>query len=330
MRYGKGAWLVTGGAGFIGSHVVDAVLFEEAGSVVALDNFLSGRRDNLSHVRDERFHLVEGDYGDGALLDRLFAEFRFTHVLHVGAVAGYARGAENPERCLRDNVIGTYTLLEKAKERAAASFVYASSSGIYGDGDILPMKEGAPDRPRAVYTVSKQAAENLCLTFSKLYGLNAVSLRFNNAYGPRERGDEYTGVVARFLRSALSGEPLTVMGTGDETRDFIYVTDLAKGVVSASAAKGAGGHVINLGSGIETRVADLAEKVLNVTGRRREGMIRNAPALPDRVRRKYTSVEKAERLLGFRAETSLDEGLRRTAAWMAEALALKPQRGEAG
>ncbi|MGK7346161.1 MAG: NAD-dependent epimerase/dehydratase family protein [Candidatus Nitrospinota bacterium M3_3B_026] len=330
MRLDRGAWLVTGGAGFIGSHVVDAALLEDAGAVVALDNLLSGRRDNLSHIRDERFRFVEGDYGDGPLLDRLFAEFRFTHVLHVGAVAGYARGAENPERCLRGNVIGTYTLLEKAKKRGVVSFVYASSSGIYGDGDILPIKEGAPDRPRAVYTVSKQAAENLCLTFNKLHGVNAVSLRFNNAYGPRERGDEYTGVAARFLRNALSGEPLTVMGTGDETRDFIYVTDLAKAVVMAAKADGLGGEIVNIGGGVETRIAGLAERILDITGRRREGMIKSAPPLPDRVKRKSTSVEKAERTLGFRAEISLDEGLRRTAAWMAEALALTPQKGEAG
>jgi UDP-glucuronate 4-epimerase len=308
--------LVTGGAGFIGSHLVDRLL-AEGGEVVALDNFdafydAARKRANLADAaRSPRFRLVEGDIRDAALVDRLFEEFRPEAVVHLAARAGVRPSIEQPALYADVNVNGTVRLLEAASRLdPRPRFVYASSSSVYGDRDAVPFRESDPvDHPVSPYAATKKACELLAYTFHHLHGLPATGLRFFTAYGPRNRPDL---AIAKFAALIDRGEPVPMFGDGTTRRDYTYVGDIVDGVVRAVERCGSY-HVYNLGNSDPVALRDLIRHIGEALGK--EPVIRQLPEQPGDVRQTYADVSRAEAELGYRPSTPFREGLSRFVAW---------------
>lgn len=322
------AVLVTGGAGFIGSHTV-AALRAAGRRVVVLDDFSTGRRENLSEWTDDpQVAVVEGDVrGEVGLL--LAGHGPFAAVVHLAAQTSVVRSIAAPIDDLDVNLRATTSLALWAAAAGARRFVFASSAAVYGEPRQVPVAESEPTTPLSPYGAAKRAAELYLGCLGPLHGLQTVCLRLFNVYGPRQDPKSpYSGVVATFLARARAGEPLTIFGDGRQTRDLIYVGDVARAICLAVGA-GSEGHVlgdmtsgppepagINIGTGREVAIVELAAAVQRACGTRAEA-ITFAPARAGEIARSAARTERAAELLGFRAEVELDEGLRRTAAWLA-------------
>jgi UDP-glucose 4-epimerase len=310
--------LVTGGAGFIGSNLVDALL-ERGDDVLALDDLSQGRRENLEAALAAGAELSVGDVRDADLLAREFGRFNPQLVFHLAAQMDVRKSMADPAYDADVNVIGTLNLLEAARERVER-FVFASTGGaIYGEGEgrSLPFAEDAECLPEAPYGQSKLAGEGYCLLYGRLFGLAAACLRLGNVYGPRQDPLGEAGVVAIFCnRLKESGAP-TVYGDGRQTRDYIYVGDVVDAMLAA-ADSDAGG-VFNVGTGVETSVLELVEAMGRIA--EREGFEpQMAAARQGEIQRIAIDSSRAEREFGWRAQTPLlDEGLRRTIDWAREA-----------
>ena len=297
--------LVTGGAGFIGSNLVDALL-ERGDEVVVLDDLTTGREENVAPAADLR----RGDVTD---LQAVATAAAGCDVLfHLAAQIDVRRSVADPGHDLAVNAGGTLTVLQAANEVRARHVVYASTGGaIYGEADVVPTPEDAPARPMAPYGQSKLSGEGYCRLFSELYGVAATSLRFANVYGPRQDPLGEGGVIAIFCGRALAGQDAAIYGDGEQTRDFVYVGDVVAALLRA--AEGSPPGPFNVGTGQETSVNDLARRVSVVTGRA------FVPAYeaerPGEVRRSCIDPSLARRELGWTAEVGLEEGLRRTLAW---------------
>ena len=304
--------LVTGGAGFIGSHLVDA-LIARGDEVVAVDDLSTGRRENLSAALAAGATLVEASITDAAALDRVFAEHEPEAVFHLAAQIDVRRSVADPVYDLMLNVGGTIALLERARDRDRCRFRFASTGGaIYGEGDgrELPLDEAAERRPGAPYGQSKLAAEGYVSLYSRLYGLDAVSLRLGNVYGPRQDPHGEAGVVAIYYGAMLGrGEPI-VFGDGRQTRDYIYVDDVVAAFLSASLTPAGGTY--NIGTGTETSVLELGQRIATSCGAHFEP--RFAPARPGEVQRIAIDPGLARQALGWSAAHDLDRGLERTAS----------------
>ena len=287
---------VTGGAGFIGSHVVDALL-ARGDEVHVVDNLATGRRENV----DAAATLYEHDIREP--LDALFAEIRPEAVVHLAAQADVGTSVERPVFDAEVNVLGTLNVLEAARAHEA-QIVFSSTGGaIYGDVDG-PAGEDSPRRPLSPYGASKLAAEGYLATWIELYAARHVTLRFANVYGPRQLPKLEGGVVAIFLDRLRVGEPVTIYGDGEQTRDWIYVSDIVDAV---RAAIGIDGGVFNVGTGRATTVNQLFEACRVVAGAGAEA--EHADARTGDLRRSVLDVTRAERELGWRAATSLEDGL---------------------
>jgi UDP-glucose 4-epimerase len=290
---------VTGGAGFIGSHVVDA-LVARGDEVHVVDNFATGRRENLNpratvHEQDIR-----------RPLDGLFGELQPEVVVHLAAQADVGTSVERPLFDAEVNVVGTLNVLEAARPHGA-QLVFSSTGGaIYGECE-RPAREGDERRPLSPYGTAKLAAEEYLATWNRLYGTHHVALRFANVYGPRQLAKLEGGVVAIFTDRLRAGEPVTIFGDGEQTRDYVYVGDVVAAVL---AAIGRDGGVYNVGTGAETSVNELFEQCRRVAGVDAEAS--HAPARPGDVRRSVLDVTRSERELEWRPQTPLAEGLRLT------------------
>ncbi len=311
MRY-----LVTGGAGFIGSHIAGALLRQGA-SVRVLDNFSSGRRDNLSALAGfgdtTRLEVLEGDLRDAAKVAEAVKEVDI--VFHEGAFVSVAESMLKPQECFDVNVGGTSILLDAAHIAGVQRVVIASSAAVYGDSHALPLNEMAPPRPLSPYAASKSADELYAAMYTQAFGLEVVALRYFNVYGPRQRPDSmYAAAVPIFIRRRLDGQPVTILGDGRQTRDLIYVSDVVRANLTAAAHAAAPGQIFNVCTGRETMLLDLLDVL--------DELCPGAPApvfAPPRVGDIYKSLgnpEKALARLGFRAQTSLAEGLKSTLEWM--------------
>jgi UDP-glucose 4-epimerase len=297
--------LVTGGAGFIGSNLVDALL-ERGDEVVVLDDLSTGDAGNLAKGVDLRV----GDVTD--LQTVATAAAGCDAVFHLAAQIDVRKSVANPVLDLQINAGGTLTVLSAAKEAGAGRVVYASTGGaIYGEADTIPTPEDAPARPLAPYGQSKLSGEGYCRLFSELYGLRATSLRFANVYGPRQDPLGEGGVIAIFCGLALDGGTPVIYGDGDQTRDFIYVGDVVSALLRA--ADGAGPGPFNVGTGAETSVNDLARQLSLITGT--PFLPRYEPERPGEVLRSCLDPSRAAADLDWRAATTLDEGLRLTLDW---------------
>jgi len=247
--------LVTGGAGFIGSHLVD-LLLAEGHEVTVLDNFSTGHPDNLSHVADQ-IRLIQCDFSIQGAWQEAFESINW--VFHLGALADIVPSIQEPKAYFQSNVDGTFNVLQSSKEQGVKCFVYAASSSCYGIPDEYPTPETASIRPQYPYALTKRLGEELVLHWAQVYELPALSLRFFNVYGPRSRtSGTYGAVFGVFLAQKLAGQPYTVVGDGNQTRDFTYVTDVAQAVLAA-AKSGQRGRLYNVGSGATVSVNHLVE-----------------------------------------------------------------------
>jgi UDP-glucose 4-epimerase len=291
--------IVTGGAGFIGSHVVEALL-AGGDDVTVVDDLSSGKRDNLPGS----VHLVAADIREG--LDAVFDEVRPAVCFHLAAQVDVRVSVERPEHDAGVNVLGTIAVLEAAR-RHETQVVFSSTGGaIYGECDG-PAAEDAERRPLAPYGVSKLAGEEYLAAYNRLYGSGHVSLRYGNVYGPRQDPHGEAGVVAIFLGRLAAGEAPRIFGDGRQTRDYIYAGDVAAATL---AAAGRNGGVFNVGTGVETSVVELYEVCRRVAGSSLEA--ESAPARLGELQRSVLDVALAERELGWCAEVPLEQGLRRT------------------
>lgn len=307
--------LVTGGAGFIGSHVV-AALRTAGRRVVVLDDFSTGRRENLSKwTSDSAVEVVEGDVrGDVAAM--LAGRGPLTAVVHLAAQTSVVRSIEAPIEDLDVNLRATARLLLWAAEAGARRIVFASSAAVYGEPRRVPVDEDDPTTPLSPYGAAKRAAELYLRCLGPLRGVATTCLRLFNVYGPRQDPrSPYAGVVAAFLSRALAGQPLQIFGDGAQTRDLVYVGDVARAIVMA-VGQGPEGHVLcNIGGGREVSIRELAAAAQRVCGAA-EAALEFAPARPGEIERSAAGTVRADEALGFRAAIGLDEGLRRTAAWL--------------
>jgi UDP-glucose 4-epimerase len=308
--------LVTGGAGFVGSHVVDA--HRAAGdAVTVLDDLSSGRRENVPRGVD----VVQADVRSPEAR-ALLARGGFTVLNHHAAQMDVRRSVSDPAYDADVNVLGLLNLLEGARAGGVRRVVFASSGGtVYGEGERVPVSETAGKLPASPYGAAKLASEYYLATFSQLYGLEAVALRYSNVYGPRQRSDGEAGVVAIFGNLLLRGEPLTVFGDGEQTRDLVFVEDVAAANVAASTCAlpplvGLDARAYNIGTGVETSVNQLVALMADTVEARAE--VRRAPARAGELRRNALDSGKAAREIGWAPSTQLRDGIRSTIRWLRE------------
>ncbi len=303
--------LVTGGAGFIGSNLVDALL-ARGDAVTVVDDLSTGRRENLDGALAAGAELAELDIREAAALGERVAAARPEIVFHLAAQIDVRRSMADPAFDAAVNVGGTANLLEAMRAAGSPRIVFVSTGGaIYGEGagKDLPLGEGAPIEPLSPYGQSKFAAEGYLALYERLYGLSGVSLRLGNVYGPRQDPLGEAGVIAIFCGRLRAGERPTVYGDGKQTRDYIYVGDVVAAALAAAASEASG--PINIGAGIETDVLELASQLAEIDG---AGKFEPefAPPRAGEVQRIALDAGRAERELGWRAETSLADGLRQT------------------
>ena len=305
--------LVTGGAGFIGSNLVDALL-ARGEEVTVVDDLSTGRRENLDGALATGAKLVELDIREGAALAELLAAERPEVVFHLAAQIDVRRSLADPAFDAAINVGGTANLLEAARGAGSPRVVFVSTGGaIYGEGagKALPLDEDAPIEPFSAYGQSKFAAEGYLALYQRLYGLSAVSLRLGNVYGPRQDPLGEAGVIAIFCGKLAAGERPTVYGDGRQTRDYIYVGDVVAAALAAAGSEAGG--AINIGTGVETDVLELAAR-LGELGGAEDFEPELAPPRAGEVQRISLDAGRAERELGWRATVGIDEGLRLTLA----------------
>jgi UDP-glucose 4-epimerase len=302
--------LVTGGAGFIGSHLVDA-LVADGREVVVLDDLETGVRENLNPGA----RVVAGSVADADAVRAAMTGCEL--VFHQAAHKAVLRSVEHPIPTDTVNTHGTLVVLDAARDLGVRRFVHASSSSVYGGGAPRPTPEDAPLRPRSPYAVSKLAAEEYCRVFAELYGLETVALRYFNVYGPRQRPDAtYAAVIPLFIDALLNGRAPVVHGDGKQSRDFTYVSDVVDANLAAASAPAAAcsGRVYNVAAGNEWSLLDILRVLDELLG------ASTAPKFTDPragdVRHSRADATAAARDLGFRAAVELDEGLRRTVDWL--------------
>jgi UDP-glucose 4-epimerase len=311
MRY-----LVTGGAGFIGSHIVRTLL-ERGVNVRVLDNFSTGKRENLdglgSRFDGGRFEVYEGDLRDRAIVREAVRDVDI--IFHQAAFVSVPESMEKPQDCFDVNVTATVGLFDSAREAGVDRIVVASSAAVYGESDAWPLKETTPTQSLSPYAASKRVDEIYAQLYTQAFGLDVVALRYFNVYGPRQRPDSmYAAAVPIFVRRLLDGKPVTVFGDGGQTRDLINVRDVVRANLVASEHPDAPGQVFNVCTGQETRLLDLLEVLYDLFPDVPEPVFAE-PRAGD-IYRSVGSPEFTARMIGFRAEVSLDDGLKETVAWM--------------
>ncbi len=303
-------FLVTGGAGFIGSHLTERLLSDGA-QVRVLDNFSTGTRANLdvgARVAG-RLEIVEGDIRDLATVERAAAGV--AAIFHQAAMRSVPRSVADPLGANENNVNGTLHVLEAARRAGVRRVVYASSSSVYGDNPELPKREDQPPAPVSPYAVSKAAGEQYARVWSRLYGVEAVGLRYFNVFGPRQDPkSEYAAVIPRFILWGLTGQPLEVHGDGRQSRDFTYIDNVVEANLLASRASGVAGEVFNVGCGDRISLLAIIEKLEATLGRKLER--RHTPGRAGDVPHTLADVTKAKRLLGYAPLVTFGDGFATT------------------
>lgn len=315
-------YLVTGGAGFIGSNIVDA-LVRRGERVRVLDDFSTGSRANLAEVADH-VEVMEGDLRDMDAVRR--AVDRVTYITHQAALRSVPRSVDDPLSTDAVNTHGTLQLLVAAREaKTVRRVVYASSSSVYGDSPALPKVEDQTPAPISPYAVAKLAAEHYCRTFSHLYGLETVSLRYFNVFGPRQSPEsKYAAVVPLFIRAAIDDEPLIIHGDGEQSRDFTYIDNVVQANLLACTTPGVGGQVFNIACNSRHSVLAIARAIEKLLGRKVR--IEHTPPRSGDVRHTQASIEKAERLLHYHPTVGFEDGMRRTLEHLRAVLSNAPRR----
>jgi len=304
-------YLVTGGAGFIGSNIVRK-LVEQGERVRVLDDFSTGKKENLVGIED-RVEVVVGSFIDRKLVNRVLQGVRF--VLHQGAIPSVPRSVADPVKSNEANITGTLNMLEGAREAGVERFVYAASSSAYGDTKVLPKVEDMPAKPLSPYAVGKYTGELYARVYADIYSLPTVSLRYFNIFGPyQDPASEYAAVIPKFILAMLNGEVPVIYGDGEQSRDFTYIDNAAAANLLACKSEKVGrGEVINVACGERFTLNQLVKQLSEIMGLEVEPEY--AEARPGDVKHSLADISRAEELLGYRAEVDFKEGLKRTAEW---------------
>ncbi|MBI3739267.1 MAG: NAD-dependent epimerase/dehydratase family protein, partial [Chloroflexi bacterium] len=299
-----------------GSHIVRALL--EQGAVVrVLDNFSSGKRENLEGLSNSknggRFEVYEGDVRDAAKVAEAVREVEV--IFHEAAFVSVPESMEKPQECFDVNVTGTSVLFEAARKAGVRRAVIASSAAVYGDSDELPLSEDTPLRPMSPYAVSKRVDEMYAALYTQAFRLEVAALRYFNVYGPRQRPDSmYAAAVPIFIRRLRDGKPVTIFGDGGQTRDLIFVGDVVRANLIASEHPAAAGQVFNVCTGLETRINDLVDVLYKLFPNAPKPVYAE-PRAGD-IYKSLGSPAKAETMIGFKPQVSLADGLKETVEWM--------------
>jgi nucleoside-diphosphate-sugar epimerase len=302
--------LVTGGAGFIGSHLVEALVAAGC-NVAVIDNLSTGRLSNLAAVRD-RIAFYQGDLRDSRLLKQAAAGCEV--LFHLAAIVSVPWTVENPVDSAAVNEMGTLQVLEAAHRHHVRRFIGASSCAVYGDGSSNPKQEDMLPKPLSPYALQKLVGEQYARLYSELYGLETLFLRYFNVYGPRQDpSSPYSGVISIFMNRAIAGEPPVIYGDGKQYRDFVFVKDVVQANLLAAAAKPAGGHVFNIGTGEFIRIRELWQVIRKMAGTTAEPVFR--PQRPGEILESLADIERARCELGFTPAHSLENGLYITMEW---------------
>jgi nucleoside-diphosphate-sugar epimerase len=303
-------FLVTGGAGFIGSHLTEA-LVGRGDRVRVVDNLITGKRANLAHVA-HAIEFVEGDVADLDAARRAVDGCEF--VLHQAAIPSVPRSVQDPITSNRANIDATLNVLVAARDAGVRRVVYAGSSSAYGDTPTLPKREDMPTSPLSPYALQKLVGEQYMQLFTRLYGLETVTIRYFNVFGPRQDpSSPYSGVISIFVSALVEGRRPTIYGDGGHTRDFTYVANVVDGVLRACSAPGASGEVINVATAGRVSLKQLFDTIRDLTGAAVDPVY--AEPRPGDVRDSQADITKARELLGYAPTVSFEEGLRRTLEW---------------
>lgn len=313
-------YLVTGGAGFIGSHLAAEIV--RRGEVVrVVDNLSTGRRRNLDHVSPVEF--VLGDLADPAVAAE--AVRGVDYVLHQAAIPSVPRSVAEPVRCHHANVDATLNVLQASREAGVRRVVFAGSSSVYGDTPTLPKREDMPPNPLSPYALQKLVGEQYGRLYWTLYGLEAVTIRYFNVFGPRQDpSSAYSGVISVFIRALVEGRAPTINGDGEQTRDFTFVANVVDGVLRACLAPKAAGHVINVATGSRISLNDLYAALRRLTGTAIEAHY-GPPRVGD-VKHSLADITQARDLLGYEPLVQLEQGLAETLAWYRAEAGRSPDR----
>ena len=303
------SYLVTGGAGFIGSHLTEE-LVRRGHAVRVADSLITGKRRNLDHIPDVDF--VEGDLADFAVAQR--AVDGVDYVLHQAAIPSVPRSVKDPITSNRANIDASINVLVAARDAGVKRLVYAGSSSAYGNTPTLPKREDMEPNPLSPYALQKLVAEQYAQMFTRLYGFETVTTRYFNVFGPRQDpGSPYSGVISLFATALLEGRQPIIYGDGEQTRDFTYVANVVDGVLRACEAPDAAGQVVNVATGGRISLNELLRVMNRIVGTQIEPIYKEERA--GDVRDSQADISKAKRLLGYTPIVSLEDGLRQTLAW---------------
>lgn len=308
-------YLVTGGAGFIGSHIV-RVLLNEGASVRVLDNFSTGKHENLDGLQNSknggRLEILEGDVSDALIVAQAVRGVEI--IFHEAAFISVPESMSKPQECFDVNITGTTILLEAARKAGVHRTVIASSAAVYGDSDALPLAEDTATRPQSPYAVSKRIVEILAEFYTQSFRSEVTALRYFNVYGPRQRPDSmYAAAVPIFIGNLRNGRAVTVFGDGGQTRDLIFVGDVVRANLIAAQHPAAAGQIFNICTGQETRILDLLEVLFKLFPNSPKPIFSEARA--GDIYKSLGDPGKASRIIGFTAKNSLSEGLKETVEW---------------
>lgn len=302
--------LITGGAGFIGSHLADS-LTDAGCKVVILDNLTTGNLFNLRQI-EEKITFYEGDIRDPEILDKAAKDCDV--IFHEAAVVSVPQTVQNPVGSAMVNDIGTLRVLEAARRNSVKRVVLASSCAIYGDDPVLPKNENMEPKPMSPYAVQKLTGEFYARLYRNLYGLETVNLRYFNVYGPRQDpSSPYSGVISIFLTKAAAGQAPVIYGDGSQYRDFVFVQDVVRANLRAAVAERAVGKFFNVGTGGFIRIKDLWEMISGLAGVSAKPEYK--PPRPGDIRESVADIDRARSLLGFNPEYSFEKGLKITHDW---------------
>jgi nucleoside-diphosphate-sugar epimerase len=312
MLHQQSRILVTGGAGFIGSHIVDKLL-SDGFEVTAIDNLSTGRLENLAdHQGKKDFHFIKGDIRS---LDLVKSKLQDVDaVFHEAALVGATCSIENPVVTNEVNVTGTLNLLKACVDSNVKRFIYASSAAVYGKTETLPHHEDLTPQPISPYGVSKLSAENYVKVYYEVYGLQTVCLRYFNVYGPRQTHGPYSGVITIFINRLLGNQPPIIYGDGKQTRDFINIQDVVNTNMLGLTRKSAVGEVFNIATGVTTTVNRVASILQKIIGKTRLKPLYTDPRMGD-IRHSYADISKARKVLGYNPKVSLENGLAKLVKW---------------
>lgn len=307
----SGIALVTGGAGFIGSHIASA-LASDGMRVRVLDDLSTGHRENIDEIGGD-VDFIQGSVADEELLNKALENVEL--VFHEAAIPSVPRSVEAPRQTHIASVDGTFSLLVAARDRGVRRVVYAASSSAYGDQPTLPKSEEMRPDPLSPYAVAKLVGEYYCRAFTRVYGLETVSLRYFNVFGPRQDpSSQYSGVVSRFISSLLSNQRPVIYGDGEQSRDFTYIDNVVFANLNAGSAKEASGKVINVANGQRITLNQLLAELKELTGKQDVTAEYLEPRVGD-VRHSLADITMARELLGYESKVDLREGLKRTIDW---------------